>query len=479
MTTQHSAALDIGELENHILSTMDTYDVPGLCIAIVKDGATVLSKGYGTCEIGKDLPVNEHTLFAISGTTASFTAAALALLVAENTLQWTDRLIDVLPGFNTGSDYVTLHATVIDALANRSGLPAEELSFAPHPDLKRTDILAMMKHLTSPGTFRSQWGLSFHMTVAAGEIIPALTGISWDDFVQTRLFDPIGMKDSVTGPHLLATARSVATAHELVNGALTATEHGQTYAVGPATSIYSSAADMAKWLHLQLNNGKLGNKPLIREEDINTIRSSHMAANFAFPGISKHFLNQGLGLYISDSSSGHKLYSNGGDSAGMESYHAFLPELNLGVAIMSNSTEVIPQPLIAWIIDRFTNAPEVDWVPHFHFDSNLALEAAQAHRQSITNATKAPSQPMASYQGHYHHPLLGRLQVEAVGSNLLFTLGTTYKGKLLHANNDTFYVKTDTPVLGQFLLSGPAQFRLDHSGDVSSVFILSKEFVRT
>ena len=478
MTKQHSAALDLHELEDYILTTMSQYQVPGLCIAIVKDGDTVLSTGYGTCEIGKDLPVNEHTLFAISGTTASFTASALALLVAENRLQWTDRLVDILPRFKTGSDVVTRYATVIDALANRCGLPAEALSFAPRPDLDRADILALMKHLKSPGTFRSEWGLSFHATVAAGELIPALTGISWDDFIQTRLFDPIGMTDSVSGPHLLPTDKSVATPHEYHHAVLTVSEHGQTYAVGPATSIYSSAADMARWLHLQLNNGKLGDKSLIRAEDINTMRSSSMAANFAFPGISRHFINQGLGLYISDSSSGHKLYSNGGDSAGMESYHAFLPELNLGIAIMSNSTAVIPQPLIAWIVDRYTNAAKVDWAPCFHFDASQALEAAEQHRQSLTDPAKAPSLPMSSYQGHYHHPLLGSLQIEAAAQELVFTLGTTYKGRLLHANHDTFYVKTNTPVLGQFLLSGPAQFRLDHSGDVSAVCVLSKEFVR-
>ena len=286
MTKNKTTTLDMKELESYIIDAMERWEVPGLSIVIVKDGSTVLCQGYGTREVSKDLPVDEHTLFAMTGTTASFTASALAILVGEGRMDWNDRMIDLLPGFKTGNDLVTHYATVIDALANRTGLPLEVLSFYPHPDLSRADILDRMKHITSTNNFRSTWGTNFHMNVAAGEIIPALTGTSWDDFVCERLFHPVGMTDSIPGPHLFENNPNIATPHEMEQGKVMAVAHALTSNVGPAASIYSSAADMAKWLTVQLNNGKLDDETLIPEDQINMMRTSFIAANFNFPGMS-------------------------------------------------------------------------------------------------------------------------------------------------------------------------------------------------
>ena len=476
--TNNQTPLDMNELENYITDAMKTREVPGLSIAIVKDGKTLLAKGYGTREVGKDLPVDEHTLFPVSGTTAAFTASALAILVGEGKLDWNDRLIDLLPQFRTGDDLVTSHATVVDALAHRTGLPLEALSFSPHPDLSRAEFLERMKHMTSASEFRSAWGTNFHMNVAAGEIIPALTGTSWEDFVCERLFNPVGMTDSIPGPHLLGNKRNIATPHETEKGKVVAVPHARSSNIGPAISIYSSVADMAKWLTVQLNNGKVNNDTLIPEEQINTMRTSFIAADFHFPGIAKNFLNQGLGLLISDSSTGHKIYSNGGDSEGFESYHAFVPELDLGIAVMVNSTKVIPQPLIAWIIDRYTHAPVKDWIPDFAFDREVFFAGLEKAREEITNPAKEPNHPIEAYAGLYQHPLLGDLTVKTTARKLSFTLGASYKGDLLHANNETFFIKVKTPHLGKFIFSGPVQFRLDQAGEVSSLLAVDRVFQR-
>ena len=259
---------DTAELEHYILDAMNKWEVPGLAISLVKDGKVVLAKGYGTREIGKKLPVDAHTLFAITGTTASFTASALALLVSEGKLNWDDRLVDLLPNFKTGDDLVTNNATVIDALANRTGLPMELLSLFPHTDLNRTDVLGRMEYLQSAHGFRSCWGLNLHMNVAAGELIPALTGISWEHFICDRLFKPVGMMDSLTGPNCLPDNINVATPHDRDGSDVKPISHARTSHIGPAASIYSSASDMAKWLIFQLNNGVAGGEVIIPEEEI-------------------------------------------------------------------------------------------------------------------------------------------------------------------------------------------------------------------
>ena len=468
------------ELESYIVTAMDKWEVPGLSITIVKDGETVISKGYGTCEVGKNIPVDENTLFALSCTTASFTAAALAILVAERKLSWNARLIDVLPGFRVASDLVTTHATVIDALANRTGLPLEPLLFFPHTNRSRKDIFDLMKYVEPAYDFRSQWGVDLLMNMAAGEIIPALTGVSWDDFIRDRLFEPIGMNDSITGPHLFGNNSNIVTPHDRYTGKATPVAHAQTSNVGPALSIYSSASDMAKWLAFQLNNGKVGGRIIIPESEISMIRKSHVAANFKFTGISNNFLNQGLGLFISDGSMGQKLYSNGGDIDGMEAYHAFIPELDLGIAIMINSVIALPQRLVAWIIDRYTDAPYKDWVNDTlpAYDENIREHLLEYDRnqKNITEPSKKTSQSIEAYAGLYRHPLLGDLKVRLVGGTLSFSLGESYRGDFLHANHDTFSISMHTSYYSKMMLGGPAQFRLDQTGKVTSLFVAGREF---
>jgi hypothetical protein len=290
------------------------------------------------------------------------------------------------------------------------------------------------------------------------------------------------MTDSITGPHLFANNSNIATPHETEAGQVSPVPHARTSAIGPATSIYSSAADMAKWLIFQLNNGKINNDVLIPEQEMEMLRRSHQTANFEFPGIAKQFIQQGLGLLISDSSSGHKLYSYGGDAEGLESYHAFLPEIGLGIAVMINSTKVMPQPLIAWIIDRFTNAPNRDWVneqvPIYMEEPVTIFSELEQKRIAITDPSKSPSQSIASYAGHYQHPLLGDLRIEADSEQLTFKLGTAYSGVMLHANRDTFYIKLQSPHLGRYFFNGPAQFRFDTAGRLHSVVAVDREFKR-
>lgn len=482
MSLSNTEPFNIDALEFYINTAMAQWHIPGLAIAIVKDGNTVLCKGYGKRDINKKLPVDEHTLFAIAATTASFTAAALALLVAEGKMNWHDRLVDLLPGFKTADDEVTQKATAIDALTNRSGLSGEGLSFWPHAELSRAEMISKIRHIPFVAPFRSEYGACTPLVAAVGELIPALAGMSWDDFVCERLFKPLRMIDSITAPNKLTDNHNVVTPHEIIKGTMTTVSHCQTSNVGPAMSIYSSAADMAEWLKFQLNNGKVGDRVILPAEQIPPLRASYMGCNFDFPGIVKNFVSQGLGLLISDSTSGHKLYSYGGDVEGMESYHAFVPEINLGVAVMVNSTQVMPQPLVAWVIDRYTSAPERDWVeeilPLYMDHAVSALSDQKQQQQTITDTSKIPSYPFAKYAGFFRNPLLGDLNIVAKSDHLAFRLGTGYFGELHHANHDTFFIQMNEPHMGKYLFYGPVQFQLDIEGKVNRLVAMDNVFQR-
>ena len=481
-----ASILNIAPLDAYIQKSMDQWAVPGLSLAIVKDGQTVVAKGYGTREVGKDLPVDQETLFPITGGTRLITASALALLVAEGQLSWHDRLVDVLPAFKTGSELINQQATIIDALALRIGLPMELLASFPNPALSRRDLLNKLQHISKPSLFRNGVGASFMMAMAAGEIIPALTGTSWDDFVQDRLFKPLGMSASITSPRLLHTRENVASPHDRVDGQQVAIAHAISHNLGPAYSVYSSAADMARWLQCQLDSGRYrtdtgGHQVLIPQAQIDEIRKVYMGSPTGLPGYIADLAGYGLGVCVLTHHSGCRVYGYGGGTEGFEAFYIFVPELNLGIAAMVNACHSIPQRLIPWVVDRYTGSPEKDWIEDTLGEIEeraivspmLKLDTL---RQQITQPSQPPGLPLEAYAGVYQHPFLGDLSIRKTGEALAFTLGELYEGELPHANHNTFFREPVKPSFNRFLFRGPLRFNLGVEGHVESLTIDDNEF---
>ena len=477
-------SLNIDQLETYIQNTMTQWDIPGLSLAIVKDGNPVVTKGYGSREVGKDLPVDEHTLFPISGGTRLVTASALALLVAEGQLSWNDRLSDVLPRFNTGSELINQQATVIDALAWRIGLPLtmELLACFSNPGLSRGDLLNKLQHITQPSGFRTGAGISQLLLVVAGEIIPAVTGVNWDDFVQDRLFNPLGMSRSITGPHLLSTRENVAAPHDRVDGQPVTIPYTMNHNIGASCSVYSSATDMARWLQFQLDNGKFGHHALIPKSQIDIMRQIHMAKPIGLPGFDPTLSGYGLGIAVLASHTGYRGYGVGGGTDGFEAFYVFVPELNLGIAAMINTYHCLPQGLIPWIIDRYAGAPEKDWITEnlnqIDGQEKSTALSLDTLRNQLTHPSQAPSLPMEGYVGIYRHPFMGDLCIRQVGEALVFTLGENYEGELPHANYNTFFREPVKPISNRALFRGPLRFNLGYEGQVESLTIEEGDFIK-
>src|SRR5512147_750817 len=131
------------DLDSYVERTMKTFEVPGIAVAVVKDGKVLLTKGYGVRDVGKPAPVTEHTLFGIASNSKAFTAAALAMLMDEGKLKWDDPITTYLPWFQLYDPYVTRELTIRDALSHRSGLGlgAGDLMFFPPSKLTREESL--------------------------------------------------------------------------------------------------------------------------------------------------------------------------------------------------------------------------------------------------------------------------------------------------------------------------------------------------
>ena len=466
-------AVELGVLDTYFAAARSAWNVPGFAVAIVKDDAVVLARGYGVRELGRPEPVDAHTLFAIASNSKAFTAAALARLVDEGKLGWDDRVADRLPFFELYSPYVTQEIRVRDLLSHRSGLgtySGDLLWYGTGYD--RDEVLRRLRHLPPAGSFRADYGYSNVMFLAAGQLIPAVTGRSWDEFVETEFFGPLGMERSVTSVDSLPHRTNVATPHGERDSRIVTYPWYSWDNVGPAASIISSVSEMALWLRLQLDRGTWGGRTYFTEDQSRTMWTPHIsfrvsaAAEAQYP--STHFRGYGLGWGLMDYL-GRKVMSHGGAADGMYSRVVLVPEERLGMVILTNSMTSLPTALCYRILDAYLGAPEHDWSAELLVEDQRARERWRARwtqweRERVPNTT--PSLPLEGYTGTFGGPLYGDATVALEDGALVLRLlpNPDLVGDLTHWHHDTFQVawRHDFPWFGR----GWVQFVLDRAGRV-------------
>src|SRR6266436_2384658 len=235
------------DLDSYVARAMKTFGVPGLSVAIVKDGEAVA--------------VDENTLFGIGSNTKAFTSAALATLVDEGKISWDDPVYERLRGFQMYDPYVAHEMTIRDLLTHRSGMGLGEgdLLFWPHTTFTREEIIYRLRFMKPASSFRSRFGYDNLLYIAAGQIIPAVTGKSWEVYVRERILLPLGMNTTNLSNAAFKPGDNYAWPHSKLDGKLQLIDFINLDNAGPAGSINSSAAEMAKWVTLQLNRGKFPN----------------------------------------------------------------------------------------------------------------------------------------------------------------------------------------------------------------------------
>src|ERR1700719_2703216 len=229
------------DLDGYVARAMKTFEVPGLSVAIVKDGKTVLAKGYGVRKLGASTPVDENTLFGISSTTKAFTSAALASLVDAHQISWDDPVYQRLPGFQMYDPYVSREMTIRDLLTHRSGMGLGEgdLLFWPHTTFTRDDIIYRLRFMKPVSSFRSHYAYDNLLYMTAGQIIPAVTGKPWEDYVREHIFAPLGMANTTVSNADFKPGSDYAWPHSKVDGKLQVVPFENLDNVGPAGSINS------------------------------------------------------------------------------------------------------------------------------------------------------------------------------------------------------------------------------------------------
>ena len=466
--TAQSAPLE--GLDDYVTAAMEAWRVPGLALAVIADGEVVHARGYGVRDVRTGAPVDEHTLFAVGSTSKAFTSAALGLLVDEGRVSWDDRVIDHIPWFAMFDPYATRELTVRDLLTHRSGLARGDAVWSRWPHDRR-EIIRRVRFLKPTRSFRGAWQYQNLMFLTAGEVVRAASGRTWDDFVDERIFTPLGMDRSVTSVTGLDRFDNVATPHVHVDGVATPVAHKNIDNVGPAGSIYSSVAQMARWVDLHLAGGVHAGQRLFSDSVMVEMHRPQMLIQADAPENRLHprdahmnFNAYGLAWWIIDYR-GRKVVDHGGGIDGMRAHVAFMPEEGLGMVALSNAR---PNNLIVALMyrvfDHFLgvgggdkpdvgDAPDAgdtmaDWSALMlaeYRESAAAQADARSRREADRAAGTAPSRPLTEYAGSYGHEYYGAVDITHENGTLRFSLGGKTTGRLEHWHYDVFRAMPDNP----------------------------------
>jgi CubicO group peptidase (beta-lactamase class C family) len=448
---------------------MADWQTPGLAIAVVKDGKIVFAKGYGVRRLGGTDAVGPDSVFAAASITKGFTAAALAMLVAEDKLRWDDRVIDHLPDFRLQDPFVTREIRIRDLLSHRSGVARGEMLWY-YSGFNRRDVLQRLRHLQQRAGFRSKFGYQNLMFVAAGEVVAAVSGMPWDDFIRQRIFKPLGMAASSTSVRGLS--GDVAAPHARIDGKYQPIDWLNADNIGPAGSINASVRDLAQWMRLQLGDGRIAGQQVLTAGLIAEMRKPHTPIPLSTRNrtVNPHtnFRAYGLGWFLQDYR-GQLLAYHGGRLDGMSAYLALAPNAKLGVAILSNrGRSNLPRALAYRVIDAFLGAPERDWSTEYRTLSDNRQRARETARERARRARMddtRPSQPLANFAGRYTHPVFGGLTLLRSNTGLILSRNDAAIADLEHWHYDTFKARFRSPALRDRTIT----FRFDADGAVASL----------
>ena len=467
--------LSVSAIDVYLAKAVEDWQVPGLAVAIVQADRVIFSKGFGVRETGTDNLVDENTLFAIASNTKAFSAAALAMLVEEGKVDWDDPVTKYLPHFRLYDRYVTEDIRIRDLLCHRSGLGKFSgdllwygTSYSPDQILKR------MEHLPQAGRFGRSYHYNNLMYVAAGEVIAKVSGLSWGEFIQTRILAPLEMSRTVTSTRRLGECENVAVPHKTAtkgNIALPWYNWDNAAAVG---GIISSTADMTHWIQLQLRHGNVADGVrLFSEESSREMWRPHTLIEISdksrkrFP--STHFLAYGLGWGMRDYK-GHKILSHGGGYDGMYSRVVLVPEKDLGIVVLTNSMTSLPSVVCKHVLDQVLGGKQTDWSQLMLADFKEDREKYdQRVAEAVTPrlANTSPSLPLEQFAGIYRDVMFADVTVEVIDEKMVlrFAINNDLVADLIHMHLDTFEVRWRHEFA--WFDGGNVQFRLDNKTNVT------------
>lgn len=470
------ASLEIDEL---VEKALEKFNVAGTAVAIVKDGKVIHSKGYGVTSTETKQSVDKNTRFAIASNSKAFTATALAILIDEGKLSWEDKVVDHVSEFKMYDPYVTANFTIVDLLTHRSGLGlgAGDLMFFPDgADFTMEELLKSFQYQKQVSDFRTQFDYDNLLYVVAGEVIKRLSGKSWSEFVETRIMKPIGMSESAGVYERLTNKKNVALPHSTNEGELTPLKAFDIGMGAAAGGIYASVEDLTKWMLLQLNEGQHDDMVIFSKENHAEMWKPHTNLGFKVkpnPPYKTHFSAYGLGWGISDLN-GYLVFTHTGGLPGMLSKTTIIPELDLGIVVLTNTDPGgggLFSAVSNTIVDKYLGLEDFGWTDKYAARLKMMKAQGDAVTKKVWEEVKSANDDhikAEDFIGVYEDNWFGKVEVFKNKNQLWFKCHRSPKlnGPMYFYKANTFAIKWEYQDMNADAF---AMFNLDEEGKAQSI----------
>lgn len=459
-----SQTLPFPEIENYIEKGMVQWKIPGLSLAIVKEGKLVYAKGFGVKEWGKEEAIDENTIFAVGSNTKAFVATAAGMLQNEGKLDIETPIRNYFPRFKLSDSIANQSVTLRDFLCHRSGLGACEGDLVGWESVFSTEeLIEKMKFLPQRNAIRTEFSYSNIGYVLASQLVAKAANVaSWDTYVKKNIFSPLEMKRTCTSTNDLYALGNVATPHFISEEKIIPIRWRNLDNIGGCGSVNSSAMDMANWLIAQTNAGKFKQKQVIPTNVLQATHQPNMGISFLpynneYAPFS-HFFSYGLGWFLKDYR-GKYVISHPGEVDGMSCETAFLPEEKLGIVVLTNNDSYDFCPALCnQIIDAYLEAPFMDWneiATHNRQEKNEWKAEKEKALAAEKDSLSSPTLPKTAFAGKYLHPHYGEINISIIAGKLEISSKTHphIYGKLVHWRENDFMCYFNDITWGKCLIS--------------------------
>jgi CubicO group peptidase (beta-lactamase class C family) len=478
---QRGARPDLAAFDADVAQAVKTWEVPGLAIAIVSGDSVLFAKGYGVRARGRPDPVDIHTRFAIGSTTKAMTALALLMAADSGAVALDAPVQRYLPALQLYDPVMTREMTVRDLLTHHTGLPgADQLWYGTNYDMG--EIIRRMRWLRPASSFRNSYAYQNVQYAMAGAVLATTTGTAWRDVLRTRIWEPLGMRETI--PSLAATVgqANVAAPHRVIDDTLRVIENRAVDAVAPAGAVWSSVSDMARWMQFVLDSGRIGGKRLVSEERFVDWLSPQaivpLSDFYPTTGLANvHRVTYGLGWFL-HSYAGDEVAMHTGSIDGMSAMIGLVPARRMGVYILANRDHAeLRHALLYRAFDLVAGRPARDWsteIKSLYDGLDARARQAQASFVAARIANTSPTLSLDRYVGQYADSLSGIVEIARSDETLTATWGSGFTGPLEHWHYDTFLARwTD-----RRNAPSPITFVLDASGAVAELRLGGETFGR-
>lgn len=452
--TISQAQIEEQQLNKLITETLTTFDVPGISVGILKDGKIVYATGHGIRSLTNKKDMNKNTLVGVASNSKGFTCFALAMMIDDGKLNWDDKVRQHIPEFQLHDAWVTEEFTVRDLVTHRSGmsLGAGDLMFFPEGnDFDVNDVISNVKYLEPQSSFRSEFAYNNNMFIIAGEVLKRVSGLSWEDFIETKIMKPVGMTNSQASYNRVTDRSNIIDAHTRADGEVIQIPHDWSETANPAGGIISNVPDMLSWAEFLMNDAVTKNGDRLLSED-----QFHQLWQLQTPlnvrkndSYDSNFKGYGLGWFLTDVKGGHKQVYHTGGLLGTVTQFTMIPDLDLAIVVLTNQMVGFAFNTITNTIkDSYLGYEDRNWIKNYGDKHTKYITYNDSIKNEVYSkvnlAIKDPSLPKPSQiTGTYSDDWFGDITISHNEKNYSIKCerSPNLQGELLPYNATTFVAK--------------------------------------